>query len=155
MQLGNRHRRRGVVSEVTLGARDYDPVVGRWTSKDPIRFDGGQANLYSYASDDPVNRTDRTGKRYSCVGEATKDLQLCVAQCELFIPEPEPTLFDRFAAVCGLGPPTSQFKLDSVRAKYACVDSCGHSFGERIADCNRADTQDNVPCYDDECLASY
>ena len=37
-----------------FGARDYDPVVGRWTSKDPILFDGGQANLYVYVNNDPV-----------------------------------------------------------------------------------------------------
>lgn len=30
---------------VRFGARDYDAVVGRWISKDPIRFDGGEANL--------------------------------------------------------------------------------------------------------------
>jgi len=26
---------------VRFGARDYDPAVGRWTAKDPIRFEGG------------------------------------------------------------------------------------------------------------------
>ena len=31
-----------------FGARDYDPVVGRWTSKDPARFSGGW-NLYAYS----------------------------------------------------------------------------------------------------------
>jgi len=46
---------------VRFGARDYDPVVGRWTSKDPIRFDGGQANLYVYLNNDPVNGTDPSG----------------------------------------------------------------------------------------------
>ncbi|MFP3960574.1 MAG: RHS repeat-associated core domain-containing protein [Spirochaetaceae bacterium] len=28
-----------------FGARDYDPIVGRWTAKDPILFRGGQVNL--------------------------------------------------------------------------------------------------------------
>jgi RHS repeat-associated protein len=31
---------------VRFGARDYDAETGRWTGKDPIRFAGGQANLY-------------------------------------------------------------------------------------------------------------
>lgn len=46
---------------VRFGARDYDPRTGRWTSADPIRFDGGDANLYRYALGDPVNRMDQTG----------------------------------------------------------------------------------------------
>jgi RHS repeat-associated protein len=46
---------------VRFGVRDYDPVVGRWISKDPIRFDGGQANLYVYVNNDPVNDTDAFG----------------------------------------------------------------------------------------------
>ncbi|MEP7020336.1 MAG: RHS repeat-associated core domain-containing protein [Pseudonocardiales bacterium] len=46
---------------VHLGARDYDPAIGRWTSPDPIRFNGGDANLYRYAAGDPVNRTDPSG----------------------------------------------------------------------------------------------
>jgi RHS repeat-associated protein len=46
---------------VRFGARDYDPTTGRWTAADPIRFAGGDANLYRYAAADPVNLTDRTG----------------------------------------------------------------------------------------------
>ncbi len=46
---------------VRFGARDYDPVVGRWIGKDPILFNGGQANLYVYVGNDPVNRTDPNG----------------------------------------------------------------------------------------------
>ena len=47
---------------VRFGARDYDPEVGRWTAKDPIRWDGGQVNLYVYVGNDPVNGIDPSGE---------------------------------------------------------------------------------------------
>lgn len=43
---------------VRFGARDYDGSTGRWLSKDPIRFDGGDTNLYGYVLNDPVNFVD-------------------------------------------------------------------------------------------------
>jgi uncharacterized protein RhaS with RHS repeats len=46
---------------VRFGARDYDPAVGRWTAKDPIRFGGDDANLYAYVGNDPVNFIDPRG----------------------------------------------------------------------------------------------
>jgi RHS repeat-associated protein len=46
---------------VRFGARDYDPVIGRWTAKDPLRFGGGLTSLYSYVGSDPLNGTDPTG----------------------------------------------------------------------------------------------
>lgn len=45
-----------------FGARDYDAHTGRWTAKDPIRFNGGDANLYGYAFNDPVNWIDPDGR---------------------------------------------------------------------------------------------
>lgn len=44
-----------------FGARDYDPYTGRWTARDPILFAGGQANLYAYVRNDPVNLFDMSG----------------------------------------------------------------------------------------------
>lgn len=46
---------------VRFGARDYDPSVGRWTAKEPIRFGGGDTNLYGYVVQDPVNWNDPNG----------------------------------------------------------------------------------------------
>jgi uncharacterized protein RhaS with RHS repeats len=46
---------------VRFGARDYDPITGRWTAKDPIGFAGGYANLYEYVDDDPINSVDPSG----------------------------------------------------------------------------------------------
>ncbi|WP_413568876.1 RHS repeat-associated core domain-containing protein [Bdellovibrio sp. HCB117] len=50
-------------SLLRFGARDYDPIVGRWTSKDPIGFNGGDTNFYGYTFQDPVNFVDPSGLR--------------------------------------------------------------------------------------------
>lgn len=47
---------------VRFGARDYDAEVGRWLSKDPILFAGGDGNLYSYVANDPINWIDPSGE---------------------------------------------------------------------------------------------
>lgn len=46
---------------VRFGARDYDPDIGRWLSKDSILFNGSDTNLYGYGLQDPVNKIDPTG----------------------------------------------------------------------------------------------
>jgi RHS repeat-associated protein len=47
-----------------FGARDYDAETGRWTAKDPILFAGGDANLYGYVLQDPVNWIDPEGLQF-------------------------------------------------------------------------------------------
>lgn len=48
---------------VDIGARLYDPAVGRFTSVDPVLFadDPQQANGYSYADNNPISFTDPSG----------------------------------------------------------------------------------------------
>jgi RHS repeat-associated protein len=53
---------------VRFGARDYDASVGRWTTKDPIGFNGGN-NQYIYALNDPVNARDQDGLQSCACGE--------------------------------------------------------------------------------------
>jgi RHS repeat-associated protein len=44
-----------------LGARYYDPSIGRFISRDPIRYGGGDANIYRYCGNSPVSATDPSG----------------------------------------------------------------------------------------------
>jgi uncharacterized protein RhaS with RHS repeats len=45
-----------------MRARYYDPDVGRFISEDPIGFDGGDVNLYTYVGGNPVMGVDPWGK---------------------------------------------------------------------------------------------
>jgi RHS repeat-associated protein len=47
-----------------FGARDYDAFTGRWTTKDPILFAGGDLNLYGYVLNNPINIDDVSGYGY-------------------------------------------------------------------------------------------
>ena len=46
---------------VRFGARDYDPLTGRWTTKDPVGFSGGSGNLYEYVNSSPIDAIDPSG----------------------------------------------------------------------------------------------
>lgn len=45
---------------ILMGARPYDPSIGRFLAVDPV--DGGSLNGYDYAAQDPVNNYDLSGE---------------------------------------------------------------------------------------------
>jgi hypothetical protein len=49
-----------------MGVRLYDPALGRFLEVDPV--EGGSANDYDYAWQDPINNFDLAGTRY-CEGD--------------------------------------------------------------------------------------
>jgi uncharacterized protein RhaS with RHS repeats len=50
--------------------RTYNPYLGRWISRDPIREKGG-INLYGYVGNDPVNAIDPDGRDVLYVNDGT------------------------------------------------------------------------------------
>ncbi|MDP4267996.1 MAG: RHS repeat-associated core domain-containing protein [Bacteroidota bacterium] len=45
---------------IRFGARDYDSETGRWTCKDPAKFETG-TNWYIYCNQNPINLNDSSG----------------------------------------------------------------------------------------------
>jgi RHS repeat-associated protein len=60
-----------VTGLVRFGLRDLDTASGRWTARDPVLYEGGQANLYVYVGNDPVSLRDPLG--LWCVGGSAYD----------------------------------------------------------------------------------
>lgn len=48
-------------------ARYYDPYIGRFISRDPIAFAGGDVNLFAYVQNNPINLVDPSGL-LACAG---------------------------------------------------------------------------------------
>jgi RHS repeat-associated protein len=73
----------GATGLTHFGAREYEAATGRWTRKDPIRFDGG-VNLFAYVGGDPASAIDPSGllrgERYSTLEGAAR------AALEEFLP---------------------------------------------------------------------
>jgi RHS repeat-associated protein len=100
---------------VRFGTRDYDASVGRWTSKDPIRFGGGR-NLYGYVVNDPIYRFDP-------FGQGPSEVLTCVLACSAAA---SPTYEACFLLV--EAPPAFAACLAAIDiGYYICVATCHSS----------------------------
>lgn len=51
---------------VRFSTRDYDALSGRWTARDQIFYESGQANMYAYVNNNPIIVRDPCGQ--GCIG---------------------------------------------------------------------------------------
>lgn len=71
-EYGDEERSTGLM---LLGARDYDPSLGRFVEADPLAVDpgaamAGQANRWVYCANDPVNLSDPEGRAFQLIAFA-------------------------------------------------------------------------------------
>ena len=65
----------------------YDELTSEscyWTSKDPIRFEGGDSNIYAYVGNDPVNFVDPEGHAVMILPGAAGILDAAITVAGLF-----------------------------------------------------------------------
>ena len=108
---------------VHFGARDYDPSTGRWTASDPIRFEGGDADLYRYVADDPVDRTDPAGTASVATG-------ICVETARGTVVTPTSTVVTDPPASGGAG---TNATSRTIRSRVSGSSACGMPASSRRA----------------------
>jgi RHS repeat-associated protein len=111
---------------VRFGGRDYDAVTGRWIAKDPIRFAGGDTNLYNYVGAEPLNRIDPRGESPDSA-DCKECLQKSLAK---FLKCNESDCNGGNSSV----PPACESEPAAGRDKASC---CAEQFGKDDEACNK------------------
>ena len=126
-------------------------------STDPIRFAGGQTNLFVYANGDPVNRVDSNGKLYSCLDNLSRETAGCAGSCNDFVDTygPQDTVVDSFIDWCTGADPKdrqNQRRLMQLTCENDCRQRALDSFEQCRVDTGSAGGTPE-PCWDDACFA--
>ncbi|MFT5522769.1 MAG: RHS repeat-associated protein, partial [Pirellulaceae bacterium] len=107
-------------SNANQGGRYYDPILGRFVSKDPVGFQAGDLNLYRYVRNNPINAIDPSGQTetfFSFGGHVYSMVLKSVAECGC-------NAFQTFFGtdVCGA---VNDFGADSSRLLSTGLDGAG------------------------------
>jgi len=87
---------------VHFGAREYDATLGRFTSRDPLGFGGGQANVYDYAANDPINFVDPSGLLFGGSVDAGEEYGSdAVDQYADWLTDPNAGFWQKFGSAIG------------------------------------------------------
>lgn len=91
---------------VRLGARDYDPMTGRFTSRDPVLYANEELSHYAYAQNAPSSQRDPGGLKAISVG-------FCVIACAEIKVAYDPETGDLgYCSAVGIGTPSASLGYD-------------------------------------------
>lgn len=85
---------------IEMGARPYDPNLGRFVAVDPV--EGGSANSYDYAAQDPINAFDLDGECI-CLKKRLKATRRAATPTVKYVWGTRPTLTQVTFALGGAG----------------------------------------------------
>lgn len=112
-------------------ARYYDAEVGRFTTKDPIGFEGGDVNLYGYIGNNPINKKDPLGlKEKENDGKKIKEI---VGWClEWYACRSARTAYceSKFGSPCRAGCGAKYDQVSEGQLYDLCIVLCGVNSGQ-------------------------
>jgi RHS repeat-associated protein len=110
-----------------FGARDFEPIIGRWVSKDPIRFAAGQGNIYEYVESDPIDRSDPEGRGdwEFCSHTGANELDYCFSKCEAKYPSSGNAICDWLTSFFFDGDNPAR-KAECYTSQTRFIDHCLH-----------------------------
>ena len=123
----------------------YDPRIGRFISTDPSGFSGGDANLYRYVGNDPLNKVDPTGLAARILGGGNVSI---VGSTSLLNLPSQPLSSSQIAWMPGTAPTPSgadlyRSNLNGMLAVYAPADTLVARMARQTDDLFRV-TEDQV-----------
>ena len=105
-------------------ARWYSPTLGRWVGVDPIRFTGGDENLYGFVGNNPTNKLDPTGLADSAKGKLGGPTRVTIITAKEKYYLYRPTAEELFKALKQI-----QQESDTIQS----IDISGHGSEEHVS----------------------